>query len=559
MKKTLIGIFGAVVILAAVTMSAHDGSAHSIKDEANGIFYVTHGTTRYEIQCKDTDGMVTDGLPEQCRGVGASNWHTLTPGTASVCLGGTDAWCDNAPFDFTVYVDIANHNDTDAQLPALDYANPIAFFGGNGTDTYTGGSEGDYLHGGAGNDTLSGGAGNDFIAGTDGNDDIYGDTGDDLLLGGTGVDYMEGGDGNDVLNGGGSPDILAGGPGHDVVHGGVGNEIGGACAPNGDILLGEDGEDWLQGGACPDTLDGGPDADFLLAVDMENEAGVDGGDAIATNACYVDNGVLDQTVNCTNYTPDPNCSDYLYASGMDGQNNLVLGKLHPNTGVLDGGGIVTLPPVTLTGTSGLAVNPFDCQLWAVLDDNAGNQILATISSMGNSLVTTQQYTYVAPADPIVDIAFDTTFQLHGLTRSVAFVAIDTTGSPGTITPIHEGWTRNSVGVHMAYDDPDTGFFVVTTHDDDEDVYYIDMFFPDNRGNNAIPYFPLTDTTNPLNDYQGEAITTRSGVPGRPAGKLQLVDSAGDMWLCKRKWFECTQGNQADVSSPMSITMTHYDW
>jgi Ca2+-binding RTX toxin-like protein len=210
---------------------------------------------------------------------------------------------------------------------------PADLYGGPGNDTLTGGGGSDNMIGEDGDDLLLGGPGDDSMWGLAGRDNMYGEGGWDLLdysgavgpgaRGPVGVtlddvandgefylvamegdnahsdiedvigtrwgDYivgsgaqnrLVGGDGNDRIEGRGGDDRIWGGNGADRIYGGEGNDqlhgergadqiYGEAGA---DLLWGDNDNDYLIPGSGQDAVWDGYGADYIDAVDGEQDA-----------------------------------------------------------------------------------------------------------------------------------------------------------------------------------------------------------------------------------------------------------------------------------------------
>lgn len=107
------------------------------------------------------------------------------------------------------------------------------------------------------------------VIGTSSVDVITGNDLDNTLIGGDGDDTLNGGDGNDELVGEAGMDALNGGAGEDLLHGGDDADtlMGG---PDNDQLVGGDGGDTLDGGDGVDAVSGGLGADVYEVVPTED-------------------------------------------------------------------------------------------------------------------------------------------------------------------------------------------------------------------------------------------------------------------------------------------------
>jgi hypothetical protein len=102
---------------------------------------------------------------------------------------------------------------------------------------------------------------------------VYGGDSDDVLIGGAADNVLVGLGGNDALDGGDGNDIVDGGPGSDVIHGGAGNDFASYGESAGAAIT----LDGLQN-------DGDPGEGDLIAGDIENVLGGDGGDHMTGDA-----------------------------------------------------------------------------------------------------------------------------------------------------------------------------------------------------------------------------------------------------------------------------------
>jgi Ca2+-binding RTX toxin-like protein len=137
------------------------------------------------------DGMTQPRFGEALPGPGGTILYIPDVGYT-----GTDRfayWVADAAGNFTpatVTVEIGPRADAD-----------LAFYGGDGADTFAGAGGDDFLFGGRGDDRLAGGGGDDQLHGGRGADRLEGGRGNDFLAGGEGADryVFNRGDGDDVI------------------------------------------------------------------------------------------------------------------------------------------------------------------------------------------------------------------------------------------------------------------------------------------------------------------------------------------------------------------------